>query len=116
MDGVSITHGSPQQHIWTLAASHHGPYCRCEGANDLPAFVGQDYFCDGEGINTFSLDDRLWDGHSCLSESQQCCDRANWFCKHLPGPTTDNIEFRLCADEERANEDIFIEDIDIYVQ
>ena len=29
VDGVSITHGSPRQHIWTLAAAHHAPNCLC---------------------------------------------------------------------------------------
>ena len=116
VDGVSITHGSPRQHIWTLAASHHGPYCGCQRPTELPAYVGQDFFCDGEGTNTYVLEDRLWDGHSCLPESQQCCDRANWFCKELPVPTTDDIEFRVCADEARTNEDVYIEHIEMYVQ
>ena len=66
VDGVSITHGSPRQHIWTLATTFHGPYCRCDDTPFIPPFVGNDYFCDGEGTNTFTLNDRLWDGHSCL--------------------------------------------------
>ena len=116
VDGVSITHGSPRQHIWTLATTFHGPYCRCDDTPFIPPFVGNDYFCDGEGTDTFTLNDRLWDGHSCLQESQECCDRANWFCKDLPQSTTDDIEFRLCTDEVRLNEDVYIEDVEIYVQ
>ena len=38
------------------------------------------------------------------------------FCKDLPQSTTDDIEFRLCADETRANEDIYIEHAEIFVQ
>ena len=116
VDGVSITHGSPRQHIWTLAATSNGPYCPCENVPSVPSFIGDDYFCDAEGTNTYTPNDRLWDGHSCLAETQQCCDRANWFCKDLPQPTTDDIEFRVCADEARANEDVYIEDVEIYVQ
>ena len=116
VDGVSITHGSPRQHIWTLAASHHGSYCRCGNVLSVPSFVGNDYFCDAEGSNTYTFHDRLWDGHSCLHETKNCCDRANWFCKDLPQPTTDDIEFRLCADEVRANEDVYIEHVEIFVQ
>ena len=37
-------------------------------------------------------------------------------CKDLPQPTTDDIEFRLCADEPRTNEDVYIEDVEIFVQ
>ena len=115
VDGVSITHGSPRQHIWTLATTHD-TYCTCGNPSGLPSFIGQDYFCDGEGSNTYNSDDLLWDGSSCRHELQQCCDRGNWFCKQLPVPTTDDIEFRVCADEDRTNEDVYVEHIKIYVQ
>ena len=116
IDGVSITHGSPRQHIWTLATTFAFPSCRCGNVPSVPSFIGDDYFCDAEGTNTYTPNDRLWDGHSCLAESEQCCDRANWFCKDLPQPTTDDIEFRVCADQVRADEDVYIEDVEIYVQ
>ena len=38
--------------------------------------------------------------------------RANWFCKELPRPTTNDIEFRFCTDERRTNEDVYIEDVE----
>jgi hypothetical protein len=34
----------------------------------------------------------------------------------MPQPTTDDIEMRVCTDEEKSAEDIAIENIDIYVQ
>ena len=56
MDGVSLTHGSPRQHIWTFAAAlsrqvstSHPNYCPCitsAQGNEPPDFVGEDYFCD----------------------------------------------------------------------
>ena len=118
VDGVSITHGSPRQHIWTMAASYYGPYCRCHGNihSDAPSFVGEDYFCEAEGTSTYTTTDRLWDGSGCLSGSERCCEKGPWFCKDLPQPTTDDIEFRLCADEGRGNEDVYIERIELYVQ
>ena len=62
VDGVSITHGSPRQHIWSLAASHLPPHCQCNSNNiNAPSFVGQDYFCDVEGTSTYTTADRLWD-------------------------------------------------------
>ena len=119
IDGVSITHGSPRQHIWTLAATRRVSKCPCptgHNFDEFPQYVGDDYYCDVEGTSTYNYTDRLWDGSGCLSGAEQCCDRANWFCKDLPQPTTDDIEFRVCADEPRANEDVYIEDIEIYVQ
>ena len=119
MDGVSITHGSsPRQHIWTLTGSRAASLCPC-GNNPTvtaPSFIGQDYFCDVSDANTYSIADRLWDGQGCSSGGEQCCQKANWFCKDLPQSTTDNIEFRLCTDEARSNEDVYIEDVEIYVQ
>ena len=54
VDGVSLTHGDPRQHIWTFAAARDevGTNCPCininQAAQDIPppAFVGNDYFCD----------------------------------------------------------------------
>ena len=119
VDGVSITHGSPRQHIWTLGAGHDSNSCPCgDGASlpHFPSFVGQDYFCDIEDRNSYTYDSRLWDGHSCRYDGERCCEKANWFCKDLPQSTTDDIEFRVCADERRANEDVYIEYAEIYVQ
>ena len=55
VDGVSITHGSPRQHIWTLMCglydvSVDNRYnCPCTGSNQnstIPSFIGNDYFCE----------------------------------------------------------------------
>ena len=121
VDGVSITHGHPRQHIWSLAAAaYNEQYCPCTNSptstSYLPPFVGNDYSCEYEGHNTYTDADQLWDGQGCVASLQQCCDRGSWFCKELPQPTTDDIEFRLCADEVRSNEDVYIEHIQLYVQ
>ena len=129
VDGVSLTHGiSSRQHIWTFAAalgrtgSFNSPdsYCPCQNITQpsiiVPPFVGEDYFCDagneeftdGEtGLQT----DPLWDGTDCL-----CCDNPPWFYKQLPQPTTDDIEMRVCRDEEASNEGIAVQLVEIYVQ
>ena len=118
IDGVSITHGSsPRHHIWTLAATTSLASCPC-GTNPtvtVPSFVGTDYFCDVSG-NTYSGADRLWDGVGCLNGAQQCCDDANWFYKDLQLTTNDDIEFRVCTDQNSAIEDVYIEDVEIYVR
>ena len=46
VDGVSPTHGSPRQHIWTFAAAGRGgTICSCR-SSQRPDAVGQDFFCD----------------------------------------------------------------------
>ena len=129
VDGVSLTHGSPRQHIWTFAAALDrnddnaigGQRSRCpcrfeENPFDPPSFVGEDYFCDagneefmtGEtGLQT----DPLWDGTDCL-----CCNNPPWLYKHLPQPTTEDIEMRVCRNADSTNENIGIQEIEIYVQ
>ena len=102
-----------------MATTHDATYCPCNNnptAASVPGFVGQDYFCDVEGSSTYSSGDRLWDGSSCLSTAPRCCDKGPWFCKDLPQATSDDIEFRLCADEGRDNEDVYIEHVELYIQ
>ena len=135
VDGVSLTHGDPRQHIWTFAAavaekqntgvSIGGSSCRCTNSNaPVPlSFVGTDYFCD-TGLPTFTGahpgfrgDDPLWDGAGCEPPSTCCSfNSPPWFYKQLPQPTTDDIEMRVCRNEVASNEDIAIENIEIYIQ
>ena len=64
VDGVSLTHEDPREHIWTFAAalaeSHptggETSACLCtrdNGAPHPPDFVGMDYFCD-TGVRSYS--------------------------------------------------------------
>ena len=134
VQGVSLTHGGAgrRQHIWTFAAglteeSTRFPYenCPCDGAHydRVPAFVGDDYFCESGLHSTWSYqyvfypNDVLWDGQDCTSISA-CCQLNNppWFMKQLPATTTDDIELRLCTDFTPAYDDVPIELIELYVQ
>ena len=136
LEGVSITHGrNPRKHIWSFAnalqeatgfdANRH--ICPCYPQSTMqqyiPSFVGSDYFCDS-GIRdnwrsgVFYPEDPLWDGHGCELHST-CCTFNNppWFCKELPQSTTDDIEVRICADQDSSHdEDSPIELIELYVQ
>ena len=81
-------------------------------------------FCEA-GIESYDMsrppmlysNDPLWDGHGCIS-SNPCCSFNNppWFYKQLPQPTTDDIEIRVCRDEDASNEDVTIEIVEIYIQ
>jgi hypothetical protein len=123
VDGVSLTHGSPRQHIWTFAAAREERDCACSGVGHEtpPAFVGNDYFCDAGSATyaglIFYADNPLWDGAGCAQST--CCSFNNppLFYKQLPQPTTDDIEMRVChSGNPYTNEDIAIEVVDIYVQ
>ena len=54
VSGVSLTHGSPRQHIWTFAAGRSeieptwDDACPCDATIpiSIPPFVGEDYFCE----------------------------------------------------------------------
>jgi len=123
VDGVSITHGySPRQHIWTFAAASDSDArdkykCPCTKSSVtytgvVPSFLNNEYFCE-YGTTT----QPMWDGGDCPSTST-CCTFNNppWFCKQLSQNATDDIEVRVCADHESADEDIQIELIELYVQ
>ena len=137
VDGISLTHGeSPRKHIWTFAAALHevltsnqSSLCPCTNINNpttinIPSYVGDDYFCDTASSNhwqhIFYPDDPLWDGEGCGPLST-CCSFNNppWFSKQLPSPTTDDIEMRLCANQDRNDhwiKDITFEQVELYVQ
>ena len=126
VSGVSLTHGSPRQHIWTFAAAAtetrtNAEGCPCTGATSvsIPPFVGGDYFCES-GVNSgsysgFHPDDPLWDGSGCTTNST-CCSFNNppYFTKQLTYPTSDYIEARLCRWE--GGDDSPIEFIELYVK
>ena len=123
VDGVSLTHGIPRQHIWTFAAAGRGGrICLCR-SSPRPDAVGQDFFCDtgnpafSSTAAIFYADNPLWDGDGC-APGNVCCSNDNppYFNKTLSGPTTDNIEMRVCRDEGASNEDIAIESVEIYAQ
>ena len=133
VDGVSITYGSPRRHVWTYASglSDDGNYdngaynCPCAKypGDAPPAFVGPDYYCES-GItgrhldnNRIALEDPLWDGDGC-GPGNSCCAQAGmpWFCKTLPQEVSEDIEMRLCSDQVIANEEIYVELLEVYVQ
>ena len=125
VDGVSLTRGIPRQHIWTFAAANDGNRicdCRDRATSPRPESVGEDFFCDTGNLSssrnlTFYADNRLWDGDGC-STGNTCCSNNNppYFNKTISGPTTGNIEMRVCRDEGASNEDIAIESVEIYIQ
>ena len=134
LDCVSITHGSPRNHIWNYAAgaserNRPGCFhinCPCSGGHDPPSFVGNNYYHESayDGItncyvvDTFLPNDPLWDGQQCDNEGT-CCTGTNtppWFNMELPDSTTDDIEVRICHDQNTNDEDSPIKLLELYVQ
>ena len=133
--GVSVTHGTHRNHIWTFVAgtsegtvSFGTDYaCPCDGGryNIVPQFVWNDYFCesrinepwDGNRHYILHPNDPLWNGEDCLPSST-CCSLHNppYFVKQLPTSTTDDIEARLCVDDAISIFNIAVELVELYVQ
>ena len=136
IDGITISVGYPRTHVWSFAASNteggegaDSEYsCPCartdvptEGV--VPPFVGDDFFCESGTANGWGQrgvlyqDDPLWDGANCPANSS-CCQLNNppWFCKDLGSEFRNDVEVRLCGDEDFGNEDIPLELIELYIQ
>ena len=138
VDGVSITRGSPRQHVWTLMAahseamnpSHSNPSALCPCNNDstteVQSFIDDDYFCESGNIYNFAaeprilyISDPLWDGQECCSSEELCCTAPGlpWFHRDYGNTTTtDYLELRVCADQGTDDEDVPVSFYEIYVQ
>ena len=133
VDGVSITFGNTRKHIWTYAygLSDDGNYengifnCPCAKypGRAPPAFVGLNYFCESGLTGHFqdnmrlALEDPLWDGDGC-GPGNSCCAQAGmpWFYRTLPQEVSEDIEVRLCSDQDIANEEVYVDLLEVYVQ
>jgi hypothetical protein len=143
VDGISLTHGKyTREHIWTFASalndlSEGFTFAQCPCVRrfaknarqpQVPNFVEKNLFCDtanqnpgkGRGIPKGDLpfmDNPLWDGKGCSLENG-CCNQAGlpWFSRSFESPTCDDVEMRVCNDEGTANENILIDQIELYVQ
>jgi hypothetical protein len=122
VDGVSITHGNPRSHIWTLAGdrSESNNDCPCKGGSSAPPYVENNYYCES-GYTGLGWDvplilytsDPLWDGAECESEGS-CCSTAPWFTVDLVNSTNDDIEVRICSSNVDL-EDTPIQLLEIYI-
>ena len=132
VDGLSITRGRPRMHIWSYVAGirelingrENSRYAQCPcavpGYNDTyeGTFIDNDYYCESGFVNTtpnrIAWEDPLWDGEGCTQTKNTCCQRSGWFHKEVP-PTTDDIEVRWCCNENKENEDVYTDIVEIWV-
>ena len=133
VDGVSITRGSPRQHVWTLAnglsdSYNNYPYLMCPcstgSTQTVPSFVGNHYFCESGNhasswFPVLYTSDPLWDGQSCGVLEATCCAASGlpWFHRDYGSTTTtDYIELRVCSNQANTNEDSPVSFYEIYVK
>ena len=126
VDGVSLSWGSsPKNHIWTFAAvantSIRDVSFNCPGEWPLPSelgpgFVDRHYFCDAlseEGLCARPL----WSESGCgLINGCSAPMLGAWFCVNLGQIVTEDIELRVCGNEDVNNEDTPLETVSLYVQ
>ena len=130
VDGVSVTYGSPgnRSHVYTNAAGYmetnYKVSCPCAGGDPPPSFVGSDYYCESGNSGPdwnhteFYSSDVLWDGQQCGGNESTCCNPPDlpWFCKTFPTPISEDLEVRICMDEDLDNENVAIESFELYIQ
>ena len=127
VDGISITLGSPRQHVWTYAAtgsdglnSGNCPCAPVPGASP-PIFVNNNYYCESGTSGapqspSFYLSDPLWNGLGC-PENSGCCASLGmpWFYRKAPTRLSEDIEVCICKNSPYSDEDTAIEELDIFV-
>uniref|UniRef100_A0A1X7VDH7 Fibrinogen C-terminal domain-containing protein n=1 Tax=Amphimedon queenslandica TaxID=400682 RepID=A0A1X7VDH7_AMPQE len=132
VDGISITRGSPRQHVWSfvsgfsgnvLLASDYTCPCGIGSTQTTQSFVGNNYFCEsGNLLNMaqFKLftSNPLWDGQNCGSVDINCCSAPGipWFHRTYSVATNDNLELRVCGDQGTGDEDTPFGYYEIYIK
>ena len=128
VDGISITKGSPRQHLWTYASGlserlHSAiTACPCARSNYnsswIPEFVGNNYYCESGFVDNWEprvvWEDPLWDGQGCFASNNTCCDRYGWFHRQVL-PSYDDLEVRWCKYYDSWVSDILTDQLEIWV-
>ena len=104
LDGISIT--SNQQHIWSFAAGR----CNCSGRNK-PNFITGDWGCDKilSCQTGMFCEPLLWLSQTCGETTSP------WFFKNVVNSAA-SVEMKFCRDQEREDEDLAINILELYVQ
>ena len=133
VDGISITRGSPRQHVWTLASALYENVlsstdsCPCAQGSiiNIPSYVGSNYYCESGNPNSwyasgtfYKPSDALWDGQDCSALESPCCTNPMmpWFYRNFTSSSSDFIELRQCGDEHPYSEDTPTKFYEIYIK
>ena len=131
VDGITITYGNPLSHVWTYVAdvNESGPFScynttsqSCSDT-DTPTknLVHTNFYCEsGTSMpsETWFTNDPLWDGDGCGGHEGPCCNhtRQPWFQTNTRTPTMADISAWVCLDEDTSDENVGIEQLEIYVK
>ena len=134
VDGISVTVGYPRKHVWTYAVGLSDDYmynytvggynCPCAHPPGPapPTFVHYHYHCESGNAGRYTAgkyytNDALWDGRKC-GRRNNCCTNPGlpWFFREFTVPVSGDIEVRICRDQNKADEDVLVEKMDIYIQ
>ena len=132
MDGLSITIGSPRQHVWSyaiglseatsIATSGNCP-CSENPGTVAYSFIQNNYYCEsgttgGIELETYFTNDPLWDGEGCVGPNNNCCTSPGmpWFLREFPINQQEDVEARICTDQEFSDEAVLIDKLLLYVQ
>ena len=126
VDGLSITHGSPRQHLFTYAAALTMDDCPCKGGRNPQSFVGNNFYCGDDVLAPGERWQRKWYPDTVLwHEATDCSnvdvayrnDARPWFSVGtVGGPTSDDVEVRSCQDQTFIDEAVGIARLEIYVR
>ncbi len=106
LDGISITSNS--EHVWSFFV---GLCDACEDHFGLDLLSSADWGCDLDANCNFQM------GVFCktlLFSSQRCGSTLQMFHKNVE-PSNNDLKVRVCRDQSRADEDIAIKTIDLYI-
>ena len=103
VDGFSVTYGLPgsRKHVWSYAT-----WCPDCDSDFLPGFIGGNYYVEKPTHHE----------HHGIYAYDPLFNREMFQCVELPEPTSEPLEFRICADEPLDNEDALLEFAEFYVQ
>ena len=88
----------------------------------LPSpFVYDNYYCESgrllnDAVTVVYTDDPVWDGDGC-SDGNNCCSDPSlpWFYRQLPRTASEDIETRICCNENNSNKDVLVREFQLYV-
>lgn len=105
VDGVSIIHGSPRNHVWTYAGGSTNydfsyPEVGTNSGTKQPEFVDKNYYCAIAGQLVQRGSNGLFDVpiFTTLGNCVGDCPDDLTFCVTLDQATSDDLEVRVCTE------------------
>ena len=103
VDGFSVTYGDEyhRKHVWSFGMYTQGTCGRPAGT----MYTGQNFYCERP---THKTTNRIYTRDPLFAGKQ--------FCVELPEPTSEPLEFRICANEAISDGDALLQYLALYIQ